>query len=642
MAKSRIAEAYVQLVPTATGFKEAISREIDDPIDNSVKTAGSKFKALGGILAGALAGAAVVGFGKDVITQASDLNESLNAVKVTYGDATQGIVDLGKSAALGLGLSQNEFNALSVRFSAFAKTIAGEGGNVVGVVDELSKRGADFASVMNLDVNDALSKFQSGLAGETEPLRQFGIDLSAAAVEQYALANGIWDGTGQMTEAQKVQARYGSLMAQTSQVTGDFANTSDGLANSQRIASARFKDAQAALGEGLLPIVQNVVATFADLFIPAIYAVRDGFDWMGKNLNIVIPIIAGIATVILVALAPAIWAAVTATWAFTTALLANPLTWIALAIGALIAGIVFLIMNFDAVVKFLGDIFNPMIQAVGDFFTSLWENHIKPVVDAIGAIFTWVYETILRPIFLAVMLYVGLWAALFEWLYEYALKPVFEAIGKLFTWIYENIIDPFVTAVGEVLGQLGDFFTWLYENAVQPAFDGVAAAFEWLWKYGIKPVVDFISDAVENIGNVVETVFGAIGGFFKSTFDGLINIIRGPVNAVIGFINTLIGGLNKIKIDIPDWVPEWGGKTIGFNIAKIPMLAEGGTLASSGSVMVGEAGPEILTLPRGAQVTPLDKASAGTIIYNAAPNVSLDSEQALFTAMRRAKVVAGW
>lgn len=48
MAKSRIAEAYVQLVPTATGFKEAIAREIDDPIDNSVKTASGKFKALGG------------------------------------------------------------------------------------------------------------------------------------------------------------------------------------------------------------------------------------------------------------------------------------------------------------------------------------------------------------------------------------------------------------------------------------------------------------------------------------------------------------------------------------------------------------------------------------------------------------------
>lgn len=642
MAKSRIAEAYVQLVPTATGFKEAIQREIDDPLDQTTQKASGKFKALGGILAGALAGAAVVGFGKDVIQQASDLNESLNAVKVTYGEATQGIVDLGKSAATGLGLSQNEFNALSVRFSAFAKTIAGEGGNVVGVVDELSKRGSDFASVMNLDVNDALGKFQSGLAGETEPLRQFGIDLSAAAVEQYALANGIWDGQGAMTEAQKVQARYGSLMAQTSSVAGDFANTSDGLANSQRIAAARFKDAQAALGEGLLPIVQNVVASFTELFIPAIYAVRDGFDWMGKNLNIVIPIIAGIAAVILVALAPAIWAAVTATWAFTAALLANPLTWIALAIGALVAGIVWLIMNFDAVVKFLGEVFNPMIEAVGSFFTSLWENHIKPVVDGIAAIFTWVYETILRPIFLGIMLYIGLWAALFTWLYENMLKPVFNAIGALFTWIYENIISPFFTAVGEVIGQIGKVFTGLYTDFIKPAFKSIGDGFDWLWKYGIKPIIDFITGAVETVGDVIETVFGAIGGFFKSTFDGVVNIIRGPVNAVIGFINTLISGLNKIRIDIPDWVPEWGGKTIGFNIPKIPMLAEGGVLASSGSVMVGEAGPEILTLPKGAQVTPLDKASAGTIVYNAAPNVSLDSEQALFTAMRRAKVVAGW
>lgn len=570
------------------------------------------------------------------------MNESLNAVSVSFGDATADIVKLGQGAATGLGLSQNEFNSLAVRFSSFAKTIAGEGGDVTGVIDGLSKRGADFASVMNLDVNDALSKFQSGLAGETEPLRQFGIDLSAAAVEQYALAKGIWDGQGAMTEAQKVQARYGSLMEQTNKVQGDFANTSDGLANSQRIANAEFKNSQAELGAVFLPLVQSVYGALADLLIPAMQGLTDAFKWMGENLNIVLPIFAGIAGVILTALAPSIWAAVVATWAFTTALLANPLTWIALAVGALIAGLVLLIMNWEAVVAFLTDFFQPAIDAVGAVFTWLWENAIKPVVDAVSAAWTWLYETILVPIFMGVMLYIGIWAAIFTWLYENVIKPVFDGIAWVFKWIYDNVIKPIIDAVVRVIQGVGMVFEWLYKNIVEPTFKGIGSAFEWLWKNAIKPIIDFITAAVETVGDVIETVFGAIGGFFKNTFDGIVNIIRGPVNAVIGFINSLIGGLNKIQIDIPDWVPEWGGKTIGFNIPKIPMLAEGGVIAGSGSVMVGEAGPEILTLPRGAQVTPLDKASAGTIIYNAAPNQSIDSEQALFTAMRRAKVVAGW
>jgi hypothetical protein len=63
-----------------------------------------------------------------------------------------------------------------------------------------------------------------------------------------------------------------------------------------------------------------------------------------------------------VALAPAIWAAVAATWAFTTALLANPLTWIVIAIAALVAAIVALWMNWDTVVAFISDVW-PVLSA---------------------------------------------------------------------------------------------------------------------------------------------------------------------------------------------------------------------------------------------------------------------------------------
>ena len=116
---------------------------------------------------------------------------------MTFGKNAKGIVALGEGAAKALGLSKTEFNGLAVRFSNFAQTVAGKGGDVVGTMDDLTTRASDFASVMNLDVNQAAELFQSGLAGETEPLRQYGIDLSAAAVSTYAYANGIGEaGTG--------------------------------------------------------------------------------------------------------------------------------------------------------------------------------------------------------------------------------------------------------------------------------------------------------------------------------------------------------------------------------------------------------------------------------------------------------------
>jgi len=228
------------------------------------------FKKVGGAISKTLSGIGI-GFAvaiasqvKPAIDAASDLAESVNAVEVSFGDAAEGILELGKNAATGLGLSQTELFGIATQFSSFAQTIAGDGGNIVGVVDDISTRGADFASVFNIDVADALGKFQSGLAGSSEPLRAYGIDLSAATVNAYALANGIGNGKDELTESEKVMARYGSLMEQTEKVTGDFANTSDSLANTQRIMNAEFENLRAEVGEALLPVMTELFTAVRD------------------------------------------------------------------------------------------------------------------------------------------------------------------------------------------------------------------------------------------------------------------------------------------------------------------------------------------------------------------------------------------
>lgn len=209
-------------------------------------------------------------FVKQSIDFASDLNESANAVQVAYGDAAGEVLELGQNSAKAFGLSKVDLNSYATQFSAFVKTIAGSGGDVVGTLETLVGRGTDFASVFNLEVSDALSLFQSGLAGETEPLRKYGIDLSAAAVEAYALANGIGDGAGELTEAQKQQARYGALLEQTNAVQGDFVKTSDELANKNRINAAEWENVQAKIGDAFLPVASELADILGDDVIPVI------------------------------------------------------------------------------------------------------------------------------------------------------------------------------------------------------------------------------------------------------------------------------------------------------------------------------------------------------------------------------------
>jgi len=243
--------------------------------EDSFSKLGKKFATIGKNIAKVTAGigfglgAAVISQIKPAIDAASDLSEATNAVEVSFGDAAEEILALGDNAARGLGLSKTELFGISTQFSSFAKTIAGDGGDLVGVVDEISKRGADFASVFNIEVGDALGKFQSGLAGSSEPLRIYGIDLSAATVEAHALETGIWDGQDAMTESEKVMGRYSALMEQTDIVTGDFTNTSDGLANQQRIIKAELEDTRAEIGEKFMPILQDVQTLILEKIIPA-------------------------------------------------------------------------------------------------------------------------------------------------------------------------------------------------------------------------------------------------------------------------------------------------------------------------------------------------------------------------------------
>ena len=250
-------------IPIITEFKGKGVKDAKETLGNLGKSVGVAFAAVGAALG--VAGAGIAAFGKDAIGAASTLEESLNAVKVAYGDASGEIVKLGEDAATRLGVTQSAFNAAAVRFSAFAEKVVGTGGDVTGFLDDITTRAADFASVFNIEVADALQIFQSGLSGEAEPLKRFGINLLDSEVKAYAMANGIGKVGKELTETEKVQARYGLLMQSTAKTQGDFANTSGSLANSQRILKASFEDLQAEVGTALLPVMADLSKEFANM-----------------------------------------------------------------------------------------------------------------------------------------------------------------------------------------------------------------------------------------------------------------------------------------------------------------------------------------------------------------------------------------
>lgn len=354
---------------------------------------------------------------------------------------------------------------------------------------------------------------------------------------------------------------------------------------------------------------------------------------MGGSLRSVIDVIAKsrVATVI----------ATAAQWAWNAALTANPIGIIITLIAALVAGLIWFFTQTE-----LGqEIWENVMAAIGAAATWLWETVLKPVFDFIGAIFTWLYENIIQPVVSGILLYVGIWAAIFTWLWETILAPVFGFIGQIFTWIWETIILPIVgyivayvqmwgaiftwlweyvispifAMIGEVFGWIwgniiqpiidhivtgievwGAIFAWLWEYAISPAIDAIGAAFTWVWENVISPVVDFISAAIEAVGQTIRDIFGGISDFIGAAFAAVVGVVKSPLNALIDLINGVIAGLNSIQITIPDWVPEWGGMTFGVNLPKIPKLAMGGiVMPRAGGVpaILAEAGRPEVVLP---------------------------------------------
>lgn len=277
--------------------------------------------------------------------------------------------------------------------------------------------------------------------------------------------------------------------------------------------------------------------------------------------------------------------------------------------GAISAAFTFLLEN--------GEVITAILLSIGSGLAALkLASFVQQIVSVqqgvttLAAAFPLLNTAILsltNPIFLvttAVVAFVALIATKGEEI-KAILQQVDDFLQGVFATDWTNIFGP-------VLGNaLNAFFANVQNiwNAIRQVFTGI---------------IDFIRGVFTGDW---ERVWTGVTEILKGLASGWVAIVKAPINGIIGLlngaigaINTMINGLNSIHVDIPDWIPGIGGNTIGFNIpniGSIPYLAKGGTVLS-GSAIVGEAGPELLTVsPYGTRVLPLtsgEKAATGKVV----------------------------
>ncbi len=191
--------------------------------------------------------------------KASQYQEVLNLFTVSMGEYAKEAYEYAQTVSDAMGIDPAEWMENQGVFNTIITGFGVAGDKAAYMSKNLTQLSYDLASFYNIGFTEAMQKVQSGIAGELEPMRRLGYDLSVARLEQERLNLGIEKSVSDMTQAEKSQLRYYAMMTQVTQVQGDMARTLNQPANMLRILRAELEQTARAFGNIFIPILTNVL-----------------------------------------------------------------------------------------------------------------------------------------------------------------------------------------------------------------------------------------------------------------------------------------------------------------------------------------------------------------------------------------------
>jgi hypothetical protein len=552
-------------VKDAEGAFEAFGTKVG----NIAKTAAVAFAAIGT--------AAAVGAYK-AVQKASDLAESVSKIETIFGQGAQGVSDFSKTAAKELGMSQQSVYDAAGTFGVFGKAAGLGGQDLTDFSNKFTTLSADLASFNNTSPEDAMQAIGAALRGESEPLRRYGVMLDDAALKAEAMAQGIYDGKGPLTQQQKVLAATGAIFEQTSDAQGDFAKTSGGLANQQRIFKAQLDNVVTTIGTKLLPVFMKIVGFISKKILPAIELLTSAFEKDG---------IAGIIKVVQGQL-PKFQAKLKELGGAFVA-------WIVEAAPGIIAALVKLTkMQVDflknTVLPALASVLSKGANAFWDWIKEAAPPALKRLGELFGDLANWLLNEGL-PMMVDKLIQLG--NALVDWI-KPQIVPALKALGDLLLTILNWVVTEAVPKIGaqavKLVGALTGWIAELLPEAVKGIGAFIAELAPKIPGLFFKLIAAMVDIGGRLGGDLITALVDALKGLGSFGLD----VGKSFANAIIRFINNNV--IKKINDLVDFTIPLPLGRSFRVNppdIGDIPELAEGGIVTSPTLAMIGEGrGPE--------------------------------------------------
>ncbi len=554
MAASAIGALRVTLGIDTAAFTDGLSaaQKRMSATSEKLKAVGGKIALVGAGMSAALTGP-LAAFGKGAFTAASDAAELQSSFDTTFGKMSSTMNKWAESTGDAMGRSTQEMQKAANTFGIFFNT-AVDPAKAAQMSQTFAKLAQDLGSFYNVDTETAIEKLRSGLSGESEPLRDFGVFLTEATVKAKGLQLGLTGVGNEFTEQEKITARYALIMEATTKAQGDVVRTASGTANQMRATKAAFEELQVTVGTKLLPALTplitalgTVLTTLTSLPAPvqtgivavaalgaALGPVTIGVGGLVAAFSTVVPALAGVTTFLTASLIPA---------AIATAPVWAP---IAAAVG-LAAGAFALLIKYQ-----------PQIDAFGE-----------AVVARMRALYvgvkTWLSDKL---------------NAIFD-----SVRAKVSGVGDAFYKLWDRVVGH--SYVPDMVDAIGDHMGRLDANMVDPATEAANATASAFASLG-EGIDRSLADSIANMRGAKDIMKGVLGEISRAIEEVLSQKVGGGGSALGGLFSKLLGGIGGGSKITPANMSGWGDTGsidvvgMGGSGVQLPGFATGGSFQVRG------------------------------------------------------------
>ena len=229
-------------------------------IAKKAASGGGVGSAVGAMLGKYIGGAAVVSALAHMTELASSADETNNVLREVFGPEGESQVHTwAASVGESMGRSKYAMEANAAALGAMLEPMTGDAGKAQAMSQQFAELAVNLGSFFNTTDDEALAALKSGITGELEPLRKFGVVMTEASLAEYAHTQGITKKLTAMTNAEKTELRYGFILSKTTKAQGDAIRTAGGFANQQKALGDSIRDLATDIGKKLLPVANKML-----------------------------------------------------------------------------------------------------------------------------------------------------------------------------------------------------------------------------------------------------------------------------------------------------------------------------------------------------------------------------------------------